>query len=243
MEADGLSLRLTVISNNIGYNGLLKTSWGFSCLVEGTEKTILFDTGGDGSILLENMRLLRIDPGVVDAVVLSHIHADHTGGLEAFLRRNPHVDVFVPASFPISLRRAIARFGAQVHVVEDSIELFDRCYSSGEMGNGIIEQALILRSRKGLVIINGCAHPGIVDVVKEAREMFQDEVYLAMGGFHLSGTSDSKIREVTGALMGMGVKKLAPSHCTGEKATAMFREAWGDHFLEGGAGAMVEVPL
>ncbi|MBW1775864.1 MAG: MBL fold metallo-hydrolase [Deltaproteobacteria bacterium] len=195
MEADGLSLRLTVISNNIGYNGLLKTSWGFSCLVEGTEKTILFDT-----LLLENMRLLHKDTGVVDVVVLSHIHADHTGGVEAFLRRNSHVDVFVPASFPISLRRAIASFGAHVRVVEDSIELFDRCYSSGEMGYGIIEQALILRSRKGLVIITGCAHPGIVDVVKEAREMFQDEVYLAMGGFHLSGTSDYKIGEIARAL-------------------------------------------
>ena len=147
MEADGLSLRLTVISNNIGYNELLKTSWGFSCLVEGTEKTVLFDTGGDGSILLENMRLLHKDPGVVDAVVLSHIHADHTGGLEAFLSRNPHVDVFVPASFPISLRRAISSFGAQVHVVKDSVQLFNRCYSSGEMGHGIREQAPILKPK------------------------------------------------------------------------------------------------
>lgn len=241
--AEKPSLRLTVITNNIGYDALLTTSWGFSCLVEGTEKTVLFDTGSDGGILLENMRLLHKDPGLVDMVVLSHLHGDHTGGLAAILTRNPHVDVFVPASFPNSLRRTIADFGAHVHVIRDPIQLFDRCYSSGEMGQGIREQALLLRSGKGLVIITGCAHPGIVDVVKEARERFREDVYLVMGGFHLSGTGDSRIGEIADALMVMGVNKLAPSHCTGEKAMAMFRDAWGDHLLEGGVGAVIEVPL
>jgi 7,8-dihydropterin-6-yl-methyl-4-(beta-D-ribofuranosyl)aminobenzene 5'-phosphate synthase len=153
------------------------------------------------------------------------------------------VEVFVPDSFPISLRRTISSFGARVTAVKHFLKLSERCFSSGEIGRGIREQALIMRFQEGLVIITGCAHPGIVDVVKKAQQRLQDDVYLVMGGFHLPGTSDSRIREIVGALMGMGVKNLAPSHCTGEKAMAMFREAWGNNFLDGGVGAVIEVPL
>ena len=80
-------LKITVVYNNYPYKEDLETGWGFSCLVEGADKTILFDTGGDGAVLLGNMDKLRIDPAVVDVVVLSHIHGDHTGGLEDFLEK------------------------------------------------------------------------------------------------------------------------------------------------------------
>lgn len=77
----------------------------FSCLIEGLDKTILFDTGGNGDILLANMQRLGLDPEDVDAVVLSHIDADHTGGLGAFLARNPDVTVYMPESLPASFQR------------------------------------------------------------------------------------------------------------------------------------------
>ena len=68
------------------------------------------------------------------------------------------------------------------------------------------------------------------------------EVYLVMGGFHLAGMSNSQVRETISALKELGVKRVAPSHCTGEKAIAFFKEAWGDNFLEGGVGAIIEMP-
>jgi len=63
-----------------------------------------------------------------------------------------------------------------------------------------------------------------------------------MGGFHLAGMSNAGIRETIRMLKKIGVKKVAPSHCTGEKAITFFREAWGDNFLEGGVGAIIELP-
>ena len=235
-------VRLTVVYNNIPFDDRLKTDWGFSCLIEGTEQVMLFDTGGNAKILLENMRLMDINPVSVDTVFLSHIHSDHTGGLEGFLRHNPHVTVYVPESFPASFQQAITSHGAKTRTVGNSIRLFGSAYSSGEMGDSIREQALILETRNGLVIITGCAHPGIVSIVRETKARFKNDIHLVLGGFHLVGSTASQIQAIIRAFKQLGVKNVAPSHCTGEKAIALFREAWGKHFLEGGAGAVIEVP-
>ena len=68
-----------------------------ACLIQGAEKTILFDTGTNGQRLLENMARLDLEPGCVDVVVISHFHRDHTGGLTAFLEQNPQVTIYAPA--------------------------------------------------------------------------------------------------------------------------------------------------
>ena len=108
---------MTIVYDNNRFDPRLKTAWGFSCVVRGLEKTILFDTGGDGHTLLGNMRQLGVEPAEVDIVVLSHIHGDHTGGLERFLEKNPRVVVYLPDSFPGSFKKAVISLGARVEGV------------------------------------------------------------------------------------------------------------------------------
>jgi 7,8-dihydropterin-6-yl-methyl-4-(beta-D-ribofuranosyl)aminobenzene 5'-phosphate synthase len=110
------------------------------------------------------------------------------------------------------------------------------------MGDRIKEQALILETMNGLVVVTGCAHPGIVNVVRKAKALLKQDVYLALGGFHLMGMSRKQIGEIIHQLKSMGVKQVAPSHCTGDKAISLFKEAWGNNFLEGGAGAIIKLP-
>jgi len=81
--------------NNVPFDHRLKPAWGFSCLIQGVGKTILFDTGGSGSRLTANMERLGLDPGAIEIVFVSHDHADHTGGLKDILERNRNVDVFL----------------------------------------------------------------------------------------------------------------------------------------------------
>lgn len=235
-------LQLYVVFNNVPYNKRLETSWGFACLIKGLDKTVLFDTGGDGGIFLSNMQQLGLYPKIVDSVVLSHIHDDHIGGLDTFLARNPHVTVFAPRSFPASFRRNVEGLGASIETVAGPRQLMDSVYSTGEMGQGIKEQALIIDTPRGLIVMTGCAHPNVADMAEQAQAYMDKNIYLLMGGFHLGGASDTDIRTIIQRLKTLGVKKVAPSHCTGDKAIALFRQQWQDNFIEGGLGAVIEIP-
>ena len=82
-------MKITIVYDNQADEGL-KPGWGFSCLIETKEK-ILFDTGDSGENLIYNLRQLNIQPESVVAVVISHNHWDHTGGLKEFLKLNNSV--------------------------------------------------------------------------------------------------------------------------------------------------------
>ena len=234
-------VEIRVISDNVSYSKQLESAWGFSCIIEGMPQVILFDTGSDGNILLTNMQKMGIDPRKVDAVFLSHLHGDHTGGLGAFLLQNPQVTVYLPASFPASFQESITALGSECRALDKPLKLFDNVYASGETGSWIKEQSLIIDTPKGLVIITGCAHPGIVEIVSQTMNWLQKEVYLVMGGFHLEGQPLGELQIVAEKLKNLGVKKVAPSHCTGNMARKLFRELWGQNFIESGVGAKIEV--
>jgi len=235
-------LRLYVVFNNVPYQQGLETSWGFACLIEGLDKTILFDTGGNGKILIANMQRLGLDVNKIDAIVLSHIHGDHTGGLEAVLIHNPAVTVFLPASFPASFRQEVKRYGVQIETVSGPRQLLAGVYSTGEMDGSLTEQALVVDTRQGLIVITGCAHPNVADMAEQAQTYLDKNIYLLMGGFHLGSKSNKEILSIISRLKALGVRKVAPSHCTGDKAIQLFRKIWADDFIEGGLGAIIEVP-
>jgi len=109
------SVIISVVYDNNEYDPGLKTAWGFSCLIKGTKKTILFDTGRNGRVLLSNMSKLKIDPQEVEVIVLSHIHGDHVGGLNAVLDENSKVTVYLPHSFPDSFKDEVKRYGERIN--------------------------------------------------------------------------------------------------------------------------------
>lgn len=232
-----LEVDMTILYDNNGFDPRLKTAWGFSVLVRGLEKTVLFDTGGDGATLLSNMRLLGVEPDQIDIVVLSHIHGDHTGGLGKFLEKNAHVVIYLPGSFPGNFKQALIALGARVEEVLEAREIFPGAYTTGELGDGIREQALAIKTPKGLVVITGCAHPGIVGMVRRAKEIAgEDRVELVVGGFHLGGESSSRIESVAGQLRLLSVHRVSPCHCSGDATRTLFRQEFGSKYIQSGAG-------
>jgi 7,8-dihydropterin-6-yl-methyl-4-(beta-D-ribofuranosyl)aminobenzene 5'-phosphate synthase len=227
-------ITLTVVYDNRSADPRLGTAWGFACLIETSTTTILFDTGGDGQLLMDNLATLEIDPQAIDAVVLSHIHNDHTGGLDRLLAANDHLTVYLPRSFPASFK---ARIHNPIVEVSEPVMIADHIHTTGELGSAIVEQALIIETRHGLIVLTGCAHPGIVEIVHQAKT--SGDVYLVMGGFHLANHSAAEVEAVIAEIKQSGVQRAAPSHCTGDQAIDQFRAAFGPDFIPIGAGAVL----
>lgn len=233
------SIRLTIVYDNRLADPRLRSACGFACWIELGDTVVLFDTGGDGAILLGNLAALGYNPDEIDIVVLSHAHDDHTGGLQALLDANDHLVVYLPAGFPESLK-ARGRGRATLVEVEGPLEITSGVRSLGPMGASPVEQSLALQGTQGVIVITGCAHPGIAAIVAAARE--RGRIHLVLGGFHLVDRSAATIESVIEQLQGLEVGQIAPCHCTGDEAIRMFAAAFGSGFLEVGAGTALEVP-
>lgn len=234
-------LDLTIVYDNNPYNEELETRWGFSCFIEGPEKTIMFDVGGEGSVLLKNMEKLEIDPNAVDVIVLSHIHYDHIGGLSDFLEKNPNVTVYMPKSLPRRVKDRVRKAGAKLVEVEKPTKICKDVYSTGELGGWIKEESLVIKTTKGAVVITGCAHPGIVNIVEKAKEMLKTDVYLVLGGFHLCWMNGWQIKGIINGVKKEKVKMVAPCHCSGDLARKLFKKTYQENFLSVGVGKRIEV--
>jgi 7,8-dihydropterin-6-yl-methyl-4-(beta-D-ribofuranosyl)aminobenzene 5'-phosphate synthase len=243
------TLTLTIVYDNNAYDPRLKTVWGFSCLIEYRGQVILFDIGGDSPTLLANMATLGIDPSEIETVVLSHIHGDHTDGLSGLLPiAGDTLTVFVPRSFPARFKEAVQNRAQSFDKLRTSLvevreprEIGEGVYTTGELGTGIIEQSLVVKTNEGLVVVTGCAHPGIVEVVRKAKALSGDEVHLVLGGFHLGGKSQREIKGILSEFRRLGVRKVAPCHCTGEQAIRMFQQEYGEDFIQAGVGKVIRV--
>lgn len=236
------ALRLTILYDNYVHQEGTRADWGFSCLIEGTEKTILFDTGTKPEILMHNVEALKVDLKKVDLIVISHPHGDHTGGLPAVLERNPNVTVFFPVSFPTEFGRRVESSKAQARTVDKPVEICRNVYLTGEMGASIKEQSLVIDAPPGLIIVTGCSHQGIVSILGRAKEMLDKPIHLVFGGFHLMDISDGEMREIIAAFRQLKVEKCGATHCTGDAQIGMFKKAFGENYLPMGTGRVIEVP-
>lgn len=211
-------MKITIIYDNTAYQKELKTDWGFSAKVETAGRKILFDTGANGSILFSNMETLGISPDEFDDVFISHSHWDHTGGLSDFLQKNSEVTVFIPEHFKV---REDAK---EVTEVVNPEELYDGIYSTGTLEK--IEQSLCVETEKGIVVILGCSHPRMNNILDTASGF--GEVYGIIGGLH--GTHPKSLK---------GLELICPTHCT--QHIEEIKELYPDAYIEGGAGRVIEI--
>jgi 7,8-dihydropterin-6-yl-methyl-4-(beta-D-ribofuranosyl)aminobenzene 5'-phosphate synthase len=235
---EGLKIHI-VCDNNPCEEGL-ETPWGFSALIAGAEKTILFDTG-PGTALVNNLGQLGIEPANIDAVVLSHIHGDHTGGLRHFLEKNHKVAVYLLESFPRKLKDTIEARGAEVVEVKGPLRICDNVFSTGRVGRLLKEQALVIMTDMGTVVVTGCAHPGILRILGAARDLTGEDVAMVVGGFHLEWSTKWRIKGIIGAFKRLGVRHVGVCHCTGERARGLFKERFGSNYIDVGAGKVISV--
>jgi 7,8-dihydropterin-6-yl-methyl-4-(beta-D-ribofuranosyl)aminobenzene 5'-phosphate synthase len=211
-------MKVTIIYDNEAAKEGLEADWGFSCLIEVYERKILFDTGADGTILLSNMGKLGIEPAGIEEVFISHEHWDHIGGLSGVLNIN-QVKVYIPWS----CRKPS---GAEdVIRIKEKTKIHDKIFSTGTLND--IEQSLVIKTGDELVVIAGCSHPGVKNILKAASYFGDPRVLI--GGLH--GFSEFDLVE--------DLESICPTHCTQFKSE--IRSRYPKKYISGGAGKIIEI--
>jgi len=224
-----------IYDNYVKVDGL-KSGWGYSIVIEGLEKDILFDTGTKPDVFDFNFRKMGIEAATIDIIVFSHEHGDHTNGLPAFIRMKKDIPVLIPVSFSEPFKKEMTGFGLEPVLVNKPARICDNLYTSGEFAYNIPEQALVMNTSNGLVVMTGCSHPGIIEMLKEIKSAFNKNIYMVFGGFHLLNKSEKEMNSIISDMKAIGVVKCGATHCTGEKQIQMFKEAFGNNYFDLGVG-------
>ena len=241
-------MRVTALVENQS-NGTLKSKHGLSLYIETLNHTILFDVGPDET-LFENSETLGIDLSEVDIVVLSHGHVDHGGALKRFLEINQTAKIYAQKQAFEKHYSKLLCFKIEIGIAPeladhpqvvlldgdfticDELKLFtvtntEKCYSSAndclytnrDRDSFLHEQNLLI-FEDGAVLIMGCGHAGVVNIMERAGE-YQPQT--CIGGYHLFNPATK--RQVPTGLLDQIARELTKyntqyytCHCTGKTA-------------------------
>ena len=217
-------MNIKILYDNEAADGF-ESGWGFSALIN---NHILFDTGENESSLMANIRTFNIEPKQIDRIVLSHNDWDHIGGV-AILKQCGPVDVYLPSKSPMVLKNEIIKHNRNATFFEPDINTAIELNISvtATLGSKKREISLAVKTLNGLVIITGCAHPGLDTILNYVRD--NGKIHAVVGGFHGFNNLDV-LREV---------ELIIPCHCTQNLDAIQTRYPHKTHI--GYAGAKFEI--
>lgn len=217
--------------------------WGLSILID---DDILFDTFGKPDYVLKQLEKIGADIDKIKHIVISHDDWDHIAGLWKILEANKDVTVYICPNFKPEIKARIRERGARFVEVKSSLNIRDNVYSSGELtgsrrNQDVPEQYLGIRTPKGFVIVTGCAHPGIIEIVKHAKTFFDPCVTTVIGGFHLKDNTAEENGRIVLQLKELGILRVIPLHCTGPLAQELFQKEYKKDCAVLGEGQSAEI--
>lgn len=237
-------MRVKILYDNQVVQPGVKSGWGFSCLIN---ESVLFDTGEDAQALAYNMEKLKIDFSLIKHIVISHDHWDHAGGLWGLLKKITDPLVYVLPNFSKDFINKLQSIKVRVVLSLKKQSVITDVWTTGSQqgiykDRIIFEQGLVVQSSSGLTLITGCAHPGIVQMVQSVRQNFKkDPLVILLGGFHLNHEAPKAVDDMVQTLESLGVRRVVPLHCTGNRARQCFQQVYQEHCVLAGAGSVVDL--
>jgi 7,8-dihydropterin-6-yl-methyl-4-(beta-D-ribofuranosyl)aminobenzene 5'-phosphate synthase len=234
--------KLYIVVDNRAGKGL-EPAWGLSIFVKTPAANILFDTGPDDYLLGLNAHKLGIDPCNVSAIVISHEHLDHIGGLAYIAQHCPDKPVYIPRGFSPNTLDALRGMGLHnIIVVNETTEIAPGILILGPLHGPPWEQSLAINvASQGLVLLVGCSHPGVTNIARKAVEETHRPIALVIGGFHLFGAPEPVCKQIADTLVKLGVKYVAPIHCSGDTIRNVLRTYYPQHYIDAKAGTTVYI--
>jgi len=230
-------MRFSIVFDNYTANEKLESFWGFSCMIN---DNFLFDTGSNGRALVRNMVKMGFDIEKLEYLFISHPHWDHIGGIDSIVDINRNLTLFLPDSLSSLYIRDLKRLSKEIKVIHEyPVRLFDGFYSTGVM-HPIGEQSLVIDEGEFGIVVVGCSHPGITNIVKRAKDILNKPILYAIGGFHLMRSSEDEIIEIVKEMKNLGVEYVTPTHCSGDLAIEIFKAEYGENYIPGGVGRVIE---
>ncbi len=237
-EVDSVKV-VTLVDNDV-WERELSSSWGLSFYVETSKNEkpypILMDTSGSFNMLSENALKLNIDMSTIEAIFISHWHGDHHGTIGRVLPLlKKSIPIYVPSGGASEVT-VIENAGGVTSVCSRPVEFKEGVMSTGEVGYGIREHSMLVNVKgKGLVILTGCSHPGIINIIKRAQQVSGvDKIYAHIGGLHIFSTSEGT--RVVEFMRKVDVKLASPCHCTGINARNAIKKIMGERYVKNGSG-------
>lgn len=207
------SLRIVILVDDLAPEGR-KGVHGFSALVETEETKLLFDTGPDGDVLMEALAAEGVGVEDLDLVVVSHAHLDHVGGLARLLYHRPRLPVSAPARSAPSIAKMLPREAVVVGEKGPGM-VAPHIRTTGDLPGDIPEQALVISTAGGYVVLTGCGHSGLGMLLAAAG----GNVVMVVGGLH--GLSDEDVSLTS-------LDCLVACHCTPSKRILAHTHDWID---------------
>lgn len=233
-------LEILVLYDNTSTRQDLTADWGFAALVMFRGQKTLFDSGAKPDVLLLNMKALHVDPTGIQHAVISHQHGDHINGIYRVFPLNPKMQVYFLDAFQEKAYRDAEAVGMKPVRVTGPVEIAPDVQTTGLVPGDPPEQALVIHTAKGLVVVTGCSHPGVVAMVEAAQRLApRTPIRYLLGGFHMLRQDRETAMKQVQRVRALGVDRVAPTHCTGDFAISLFKEVFGERFETAGVGKRI----
>ncbi|MDP8264198.1 MAG: MBL fold metallo-hydrolase [Candidatus Aceula lacicola] len=237
-------MQIKILFDNETVGSDFQAGIGFSCLLR---EDVLFDVGAEDVSLRKNIETFGIDVSLIKHIVISHDHWDHIGGLWWILEKTKEVTVYICPGFSKDFIDKLSSTHANIIQCAAPQPVVGNILTTGQMecqykDKPIFEQSVILKGSQSVSVITGCAHPGIVEILRKVKASFpKDSIDLVLGGFHLSYHFNDDIESIIKNFRTLGVKRVGPAHCTGGSAQRFFKESYQENCLDVKTGCMFDI--